>query len=69
MGEATSQVGVESFGVAYGLYNFAWGIGLLAGPAIGGFAFERLGFEGLTLLWMPAVLAITFRLARAATRA
>ena len=69
MGEATSQVGVESFGVAYGLYNFAWGIGLLAGPAIGGFAFERLGFEGLTLLWMPAVLAITFLLARAATRA
>ena len=46
MGEATSQVGVESFGVAYGLYNFAWGIGLLAGPAIGGFAFEAAWLRG-----------------------
>jgi MFS family permease len=65
MAEATSQAGVESFGVAYGLYNFAWGAGLLAGPAIGGFAYERLGFDRLMLLWMPAVLAITILLARA----
>ena len=37
MAEATSAAGVESFGVSYGVYNFAWGMGLLVGPAIGGF--------------------------------
>jgi predicted MFS family arabinose efflux permease len=64
MAEATSSAGVESFGVSYGVYNFAWGIGLLLGPAIGGFLFEQLGFPRLTLLWMPLVLATTFLLAR-----
>jgi multidrug resistance protein len=64
MAEATSQTGAKSFGVAYGLYNFAWGVGLLAGPAIGGFAFERLGFPRLTLYWMAAVLVLTCLLAR-----
>ena len=33
MAEATSDAGLGSFGVAYGLYNVAWGVGLLAGPA------------------------------------
>lgn len=70
MGDAISEAGArkpggaESFGVAYGLYNFAWGIGLLAGPAVGGFAFDRLGFEWLTVVWMPIMLAITLLLAR-----
>jgi DHA1 family solute carrier family 18 vesicular amine transporter 1/2 len=64
MAEATSAAGVQSFGVSYGVYNFAWGVGLLVGPAIGGFLFERLGFERLTLYWMPAVLAMTILLAR-----
>src|SRR5262249_33424289 len=35
MGEATSLSGAPSFGVAYGLYNMAWGAGLLGGPAVG----------------------------------
>ena len=35
------RAGVGSFGVGYGLYNMAWGAGLLGGPAIGGFVFER----------------------------
>ena len=65
MAEATSAAGVTSFGVSYGVYNFAWGVGLLSGPAIGGFLFERLGFARLTLLWMPLVLATTMMLARA----
>lgn len=69
MADATSQAGVESFGVAYGLYNFAWGVGLLVGPAAGGFLFERLGFERLTLVWMPAVVAITVLLVRGRSRA
>ena len=62
MAEATSAAGVASFGVSYGLYNFAWGVGLLAGPAVGGFLFERLGFPRLTLVWMPLVLATTILL-------
>jgi MFS family permease len=70
MGDVISDAGAknsggESFGVAYGLYNFAWGVGLLAGPAIGGFAFERLGFDRLTLVWMPVMLVITLLLWRA----
>lgn len=64
MGEAVSRSGRSSFGVAYGLYNFAWGIGILAGPAIGGFLFERIGFAPLTLLWAPAILVIALLLAR-----
>ena len=63
MAEATSAAGVTSFGVSYGVYNFAWGVGLLSGPAIGGFLFERLGFARLTLVWMPLVLATTILLA------
>jgi DHA1 family solute carrier family 18 vesicular amine transporter 1/2 len=66
MAEATSAAGVESFGVSYGVYNFAWGVGLLTGPAIGGFLFEQLGFARLTLFWMPLVLATTILLARKA---
>lgn len=59
MGEATSRAGFASFGVAYGVYNMAWGVGLLGGPAAGGFLFERMGFWRLALLWSPclAVLA------------
>jgi len=64
MAEATSSAGVESFGVSYGVYNFAWGLGLLVGPAIGGFLFEQLGFARLTLLWMPLVVGTTILLAR-----
>jgi multidrug resistance protein len=68
MGEATSDAGIKSFGVAYGLYNVAWGAGLLGGPALGGFLFERMGFAGLAIVWAPAVIAITLLLARAGSR-
>jgi len=64
MGEATSNAGVRSFGVAYGLYNLAWGAGLLGGPALGGFLFERLGFGRLTLVWAPTLVVVTWLLAR-----
>jgi len=59
MGEAVSSASSGSFGVAYGLYNFAWGVGLLTGPAIGGFLFERLGFRTLALVWAPFILVTT----------
>jgi len=65
MGEATSNAGIGSFGVAYGLYNVAWGAGLLGGPAIGGFAYERIGFSALSLVWAPLPLAVGWLLLRA----
>ena len=64
MGEATSEAGIGSFGVSYGLYNFAWGAGLLGGPALGGFLFERLGLPRLVLAWAPALLLASLLLAR-----
>jgi len=64
MGEATSSAGLESFGVAYGVYNVAWGFGLLAGPALGGFLFEHIGFSRLALWWSPAILLLTLLVAR-----
>jgi MFS family permease len=70
MGEATSQAGFASFGVAYGIYNMAWGVGLLGGPAVGGFLFERVGFSRFALLWAPllALLAVVLGTAAAAPR-
>ena len=64
MGEATSNAGVGSFGVAYGLYNLAWGAGLLGGPAAGGFLFERLGFTNLLLLWGAMLIVVAICLSR-----
>jgi len=64
MAEATSDAGLGSFGVAYGLYNVAWGVGLLAGPAAGGFLFERIGLARLVAWWGPALILGTLLLAR-----
>ncbi len=64
MSQATSLGGIDSFGVAYGLYNMAWGVGLLCGPGLGGFMFERMGFSRLALLWAPALLVVTGLVAR-----
>jgi MFS transporter, DHA1 family, solute carrier family 18 (vesicular amine transporter), member 1/2 len=64
MAKAISATGVQSFGVAYGIYNFAWALGLLAGPAAGGFLYERMGFGRLTAIWGPAVIVMTALLAR-----
>ena len=68
MAEATSATGVGSFGVAFGLYNFAWAMGLLVGPAIGGFLYERIGFERLVLAWAPVALTMTFLILAAERR-
>ncbi len=65
MAEATLLGGVSSFGVAYGVYNMAWGAGLLGGPAVGGFLYDRLGLARLVLIWAPALLAVTWLLADA----
>lgn len=65
MAEVASLGAGESLGLAYGLYNVGWGVGLLAGPAAGGFLFEQLGFARLTMYWAPALLLVTVGLARA----
>ena len=62
--EAASDAGVESFGVVYGVYNVAWAVGLIAGPAIGGFLLERLGFGPLTAWWSLFLFATSLVLAR-----
>ncbi|HEY7172690.1 MAG TPA: MFS transporter [Vicinamibacterales bacterium] len=64
MVDAVSQARGESHGVAYGVYNVAWAIGLLAGPAIGGYVYELLGFSQLILAWAPAVIVTTVVIAR-----
>jgi predicted MFS family arabinose efflux permease len=64
MAEAVARAGAGSFGVGYGLYNMAWGAGLLGGPALGGFLYERMGFARLTLIWAPPLLVVTWLLTR-----
>ena len=65
MAEATSSSGIESFGIAYGLYNFAWAVGIMVGPALGGFLYERMSFSSLYLAWAPLVLVVALVLTRA----
>lgn len=65
MADAVSTTGERSFGVAYGIYNFAWALGLLIGPALGGFLFERMGFFRLSVVWAIVVIAVTVLLTRA----
>jgi len=64
MAEAISSGGIRSFGVAYGVYNFAWALGLLVGPGTGGFLYERLGLRVLSIAWAPLALAAAFVVAR-----
>jgi DHA1 family solute carrier family 18 vesicular amine transporter 1/2 len=68
MAEAISYAGTKSFGVAYGLYNFAWALGILVGPSLGGFFYERAGFPALAVGWAVAVVALTIVLAMAEQR-
>lgn len=65
MADAVSGAGVRSFGVAYGVYNFAWALGLLAGPALGGAGYEQAGFARLAVVWSTLLVPATVLLARA----
>jgi DHA1 family solute carrier family 18 vesicular amine transporter 1/2 len=62
--EIASEAGFESYGVVYGVYNVAWAIGLMVGPAIGGFLLERIGFGPLTIGWGLVLLVAGLVLAR-----
>lgn len=62
MAQATSEAGLGSFGTAYGVYNAIWAVGLLAGPPLGGYLYERIGFAALTFRWSAVVLLISLAL-------
>jgi DHA1 family solute carrier family 18 vesicular amine transporter 1/2 len=62
--EVASVAGFESYGVVYGVYNVAWAVGLMVGPAIGGFLLERIGFGPLTVGWSLFLLVTGLVLAR-----
>jgi predicted MFS family arabinose efflux permease len=64
MAEVTSIGDADAYGVGYGVYNTAWAIGLLIGPAVGGFAFERVGLAALLFAWSAAAIIVTFMLGR-----
>jgi MFS family permease len=64
MAEVTAFAGGDAYGVGYGVYNTAWGVGLLGGPALGGWLYERLGFSALSVGWSAAVVVVTLALWR-----
>jgi DHA1 family solute carrier family 18 vesicular amine transporter 1/2 len=63
MAEVTAFAGGDAYGVGYGIYNTAWGVGLLVGPALGGWLFERVGFAALATGWAIVVIASTLAIA------
>jgi MFS transporter, DHA1 family, solute carrier family 18 (vesicular amine transporter), member 1/2 len=62
--QLASNAGFKAFGVVYGIYNVAWAVGLMAGPALGGFFLERAGFGRLTLGWSALLLVASVMLAK-----
>ena len=64
--DVTSIDGVDAYGAGYGVYNTAWAVGLLVGPAAGGFAFERAGIAPLLAAWAVLAILATLLLARVA---
>jgi MFS transporter, DHA1 family, solute carrier family 18 (vesicular amine transporter), member 1/2 len=59
MAEVTAFAGGDAYGIGYGIYNTAWGVGLLAGPALGGWLFDRVGFATLMSSWAIVVAVLT----------
>jgi multidrug resistance protein len=65
MAEVTGFAGGDAYGIGYGIYNTAWGFGLMAGPALGGWLFERIGFATLMTGWAIVVTVVTIVIAAA----
>jgi DHA1 family solute carrier family 18 vesicular amine transporter 1/2 len=63
MAEVSAFAGGDAYGIGYGLYNAAWGAGLLAGPALGGWLFDRIGFAALATGWAIVTIVATIALA------
>jgi MFS transporter, DHA1 family, solute carrier family 18 (vesicular amine transporter), member 1/2 len=69
MAEVTAFAGGDAYGIGYGIYNTAWGVGLLSGPALGGWLFDRIGFATLMTSWAIVVIVATAIIAvRSASR-
>jgi predicted MFS family arabinose efflux permease len=68
MAEVTAFAGGDAYGIGYGIYNTAWGVGLLAGPALGGWLFDRIGFGTLMTSWAIVVTVATIAIATYGTR-
>ena len=67
--EVTAFAGGDAYGIGYGIYNTAWGVGLLSGPALGGWLFDRIGFGTLMTSWATVVVVATAVIAvRSASR-
>lgn len=64
MAEAAARAGLPAYGAVYGLYNVAWGAGLLLGPSLGGYLYEVGGLTLVSLTGAPTLLAVTVLLAR-----
>jgi DHA1 family solute carrier family 18 vesicular amine transporter 1/2 len=64
MAEVTAFAGGDAYGIGYGVYNAAWGVGLLGGPALGGWLFDRVGFAALATGWAIVTIVATIALAR-----
>lgn len=62
MADATTEAGLGSFGTAYGFYNAVWAVGLLGGPALGGYLYERVGYATLSYGWAAVVVVTTLAL-------
>jgi MFS family permease len=62
MADTTTAAGLGSFGTAYGIYNAIWAVGVLFGPALGGYLYERMRFSTLALGWSAVMAAITLAL-------
>ena len=63
MAEVTAFAGGDAFGIGYGIYNTAWGFGLLGGPALGGWLFDHVGFAALATGWAIVTIAAVAALA------
>jgi predicted MFS family arabinose efflux permease len=63
MAEVTAFAGGDAYGIGYGIFNTAWGVGLLGGPALGGWLFDRIGFSMLVTTWAVVVIVVTLVLA------
>ena len=64
MAEVTAFAGGDAYGIGYGMYNAAWGVGLLGGPALGGWLFDRIGFAALAVGWSFVVIVAAMALGR-----
>jgi DHA1 family solute carrier family 18 vesicular amine transporter 1/2 len=62
MGDTMTATGLGSFGAAYGIYNAIWAVGVLLGPALSGYLYERMRLSTLALGWSAVMAAVTLAL-------